>query len=701
MKCCVQVLCKLLCDAAFEPIIVTDGEKVMTCNERVVKIFGYGSKEELLQLTMRQIINLHFEPSMMINEQGKECPASISSLTFANVKNDDCIKQAAAVKIKKWRIDGKCFYTIAIRDIPIIRLANERSLFKNKCALLDFDNEPQLQTRLLTRFAQMADALPSLVWIVSCGGEVLYQNIRVKEVFGVDTTLESWKCCIHPSDMTWFFPEWMEGFKNGRHTSFEVRYRSKLQDVKGEYTYRYHLFQTTPILNNGTVERFVCSAVDVQDLKEAEREKQRLIASEKLAMDASRLKSAFLSMMSHEICTPLFGIVGNVCLLMDTPITALQREYVENIDGSAKLMMAVIQDILDFSRIEAGKLRVSKEPFSFNRTLSICRGMVEQAARRKGLEFSMPPLDTQVKALGDPMRILQVLTNLASHAIKFTKQGRVAIDFEHCITEGILNAKITVSDTGIGISPELRAQLFTPWVQGDSSNRRLYGGSGLGLAISKALLEMMDGTISLESESGKGSRFWIELSLPALDPEHEIASYRSQSESPNGDAKFEFYLTHPPTPEPTTPPPEPKAKANDTPKKFQVLLAEDNPINQAILKRFLKKMGNIDCFLANDGQMALDEYLRQPPRYYHIILLDQSMPRMDGDMVCHHIRQVDQNQIIISVSANALLADHNNFSELGMNDHIPKPVDYASFSQVLTHWFDQIPTLYASPPKPK
>ncbi|KAJ9082628.1 hypothetical protein DSO57_1002574 [Entomophthora muscae] len=245
--------------------------------------------------------------------------------------------------------------------------------------------------------------------------------------------------------------------------------------------------------------------------------------------------------MSHEIRTPLFGIVGNISLIRDTAVTRAQSDFINNIEGSTKLMMAVIQDIMDFSHIEAGKLRISNNPFSLNRTLALCRGMVEQAAKRKGLDFFMTHLESRVNAIGDCMRILQVLNNLASNAIKFTDRGTVKISLLHTVDEATLSIKIIVSDTGIGFSPDMHACIFSPWVQANDTNRRRYGGSGLGLAISKAILDLMGGTITAQSEVGVGSNFTVNLKLPYLSPDFDLSPYRPKPESITSEMKFDAY----------------------------------------------------------------------------------------------------------------------------------------------------------------
>ncbi|KAI9297852.1 hypothetical protein K502DRAFT_287315 [Neoconidiobolus thromboides FSU 785] len=441
-------------------------------------------------------------------------------------------------------------------------------------------------------------------------------------------------------------------------------------------------------------------------------------------------------MMSHEIRTPLFGIVGNTSLLKETDITSDQRSFIDTIDGSARLMMSVIQDILDFSQIEAGKLNLNKVSFSLGRMLGQVSKIVEDSALRKSLGYSISIPNEDYILEGDLHRFQQIIINLSSNALKFTHNGKVSIDVKaENLETGQVGLRLTFADTGIGMTKEISKKLFSPWTQADSSNRRLYGGSGLGLAITKSLVDMMGGTIGLSTEKEVGSTFWVELTFPRGNTENPVNESPLSPDSPLKAIKFEFYdlqeaskyisnfnrnksadhqtkngnsskKMHSTIAQTkrannnndvnTRPTKEYKANKNRKSigdknglpkgKRFQVLLAEDNPVNQAILVRFLEKMGCIECELTSDGQQALNAYRSRSLGHYHVILLDQSMPKMDGDEVCREIRKMDPDQVVISVSANALLSDRTHFLEIGMNDHISKPVTFVNFRETVTKW---------------
>lgn len=755
--CCIDNICRVICDATFEPVLVCDEWRPLACNTRLLEVFQYREESQVTCQPIREFINRHFTPKE-VQTNGVNRQVHINELTYAIVSHSDMSEKMAIVKVKRWEFEARPYYTISIRDVHILKLLNKEAfpqpqedITLPQASTFDPVDEPQLESRLLREFSLLADAIPVMVWICGREGEIYYANKRVKEIWGCDVLTETWEECLHPADWEAFIPAWNNAAKTLTPFKMECRYRKK-HDTPGpdnQYDWRWYIYHSIPIFDlNGDLKRWVLTAVDVHEWKCAEAEKQRLIASEKMAIEASKLKSAFLSTMSHEIRTPLFGIVGNTCLLSETEINAEQRSFLQSIDGSARLMMAVIQDILDFSRIEAGKLNLQPTPFSLKNLVQQVSKMVQIAADKKGLAFIMPPLSTDYHIVGDRLRIQQILTNLASNAVKFTHEGQVTLlvtaQHSQLNLSNQVSLFVTVQDTGIGMGPDVLSKLFTPWTQADSSNRRIYGGSGLGLAISKALADMMGGRIQVDSKVGLGTTFSLELVLDEADANATIDD--SSTDNPTKMSKFEFYGFQEPTPDtelsPVTvtnldtvmsrpvllspekvPFPDKRkhkesneqsieqkptkrksqllnskkltlqlSKVSPSPanlppgSKFIVLLAEDNPINQAILVRFLEKMRCLEFVLAVDGQQALNTYRSHTAGYFDLILLDQSMPKMDGDQVCRAIRQVDTNQVIISVSANALLSDRTYFRQVGMNDHISKPVTFVNFRETVTKW---------------
>jgi len=373
--------------------------------------------------------------------------------------------------------------------------------------------------------------------------------------------------------------------------------------------------------------------------------------------------------MSHEIRTPMNGILGMLQLLADTELSPTQRRFTEVAHASGQTLLTLINDILDLSKIEARKVTLENLYFDLRRIVEdVAESLrVPANAKKLALEWQVSA-ETPDRLRGDPQRLRQVLLNLASNAVKFTERGKVTISVRpESQQPGQAVVRFAVADTGIGIPPERVSALFSRFVQADSSTTRKYGGSGLGLAISKQLVEMMGGTIGLESREGEGSTFWFTASfgtpLPAAKGEPPSAG-----KSSNGRITGRQPVS---------------VGTNGSRHEARILLAEDNPTNQLVMLTQLEKLG-YQAEAVNNGAEVIEELARG---HYDLVLMDCQMPILDGYEATRRIRQSDYAGVpIVAVTAHSMAGDREKCLRSGMSDYLAKPVELHRLSEMLTKW---------------
>lgn len=431
-------------------------------------------------------------------------------------------------------------------------------------------------------------------------------------------------------------------------------------------------------------------------LEEAQEKNADLERRSREESAASQAKTDFLSNVSHEIRTPMNGVLGMLQLLNSTSLNEEQRHYVEVAQSSGSTLLALIDDLLDLQKIEAGKTSIESFNFDLFKTLDDVVEMWRIQSRTKGLSFSLSVSPrVPAKLVGDPGRLRQVLNNLLSNALKFTHAGGIQLQVDTvALSASSAELRFAVTDSGIGMTPDQANALFQPFVQADDSTTRKYGGTGLGLFISKRLVELMKGMMGISSAAGEGSTFWFSLLLA-----------RQPSQANGGEDHnrcFDQRSGHSLTQSGVTTPLQ-KASAHGDVSGDQstrnspaglVLVAEDNATNQLVVRAQLHKLG-YEAIVVADGEEAV-EAVRQ--RRFSAILMDCEMPKVDGFQATRRIRELGHDTPIIAVTAHAMAVNREACIEAGMNYYLSKPLDMGRLSRTLEMWCKPVESLPSAEP---
>jgi len=516
----------------------------------------------------------------------------------------------------------------------------------------------------LDRYRFLADAIPQMVFTATPNGFADYHNRGWLEYTGQNTETArgmGWQSAVYFVDYDAYHDAWAASMATGQAFQAEARIR------RADGAYRWHLSRATPMRDGqGNIDQWVGTCTDIEEHKQAEAELERRVlartadASEQAlrARQANRAKSEFLAMMSHEIRTPMNVIVGLADLLWESVMPTDQREYVRMLRKASEALLTVINDVLDLSAVEAGRLEIQHVEFDLPVALESVLSVMQSRADGRGLRLVCDDAaDIPKHLIGDPDRLRQILINLIGNAIKFTERGSVTLSIRTVGGTGPGGLTFSVSDTGIGIPPEKQALVFESFTQADSSITREYGGTGLGLTISRRLVELMQGRIWVESEPGRGSTFSFTIPF----------DIRTGGEPTAGGSETAAATVPGRNPEPS--PPE---QAGST---RRILLVDDSIDNVFVMKEFLK---GTDYFIdvADNGAEALR---RVKAHEYDAVLMDVQMPVLDGHTATRIIRLWEAERQtppvpILALTAHALHSEVEKSMQAGCTAHLTKPI---------------------------
>ncbi len=615
--------------------------RYLGCNQRFASAVGVDRREEVWGKTDSDLEWLQQEADEARRIERQIMETGKPLLEFEEVRSRPGVKNAVLLTSKVPLADesGQVIGLLGISSDTTERKRAEEDLRESE-----------------SFYRQTLESIPGMVFTTRPDGYCDYQNQQWVDFTGVPMSEhlgDGWNNLLHPEDRPRAFAAWRDAVEE--RAPYDLEYRVRRHD--GEY--EWFKVHGRPIRDEkGEIVRWFGTALNIDQLVRTQEElRQAKVAAE----SATLAKGQFLANMSHELRTPMTGILGMLDLALDEDLAPAPRDCLLKVKTSAHALLRILNDLLDFSRIEVGKISILEEPFLLHESIRGTLDIFDLEARRKGLELELDiARDAPNLVEGDEGRIRQILVNLVGNAVKFTERGRVALAVAagEVTPDGRRMVVFTVTDTGIGIPAELQRVLFQPFFQADASHTRRFGGTGLGLTISKEIAEWMGGAITFASEEGQGSRFVVKL--PLRDVLADKASALPLA-----------------APEPVRPA---EVRTGSRPR---LLVAEDSLIIRHLLERVLQQNG-FDVEFSGNGREAVGMWGRGN---FDLILLDVQMPVMDGFEAAREIRAQEVKRgghiPIVALTAHAYPADRQRCLDAGMDAFAAKPIDLPKLLTVI------------------
>lgn len=604
-----------LLKASADGIHIIDNEgRVVEYNESFCKMLGY-TTEEMSKLSVKDW-DLKWKPINFVDDLPKNIEANPTFESFNRCKNGTII--AVEINAAMVEVNNKPMLLCASRDITLRKKAQEE----------------------LKKYETLMRASGDGIHVLDVEGNLVEANEAFCDMLGytyeevLKLKVKDWDVHYSPEESISHIPQLI-----GTCSTFET-----LQKRKDDTIISVEINAVGVEIGNKPM--LFCAARDISSRKLAEKELQE--AKEK-AEEATKAKSEFLANMSHEIRTPMNAIIGMTYLMKDTNLDTMQLDYLRKIENAASSLLGIINDVLDFSKIEAGKLEIENIEFDLHEVIENVVNIIELKIQEKELEFVVGyDHNINMNLLGDPLRLGQILINLATNAVKFTSEGEIGIYIEK-VSQG--RFRFMVKDTGVGLSKEHAEKLFQSFTQADSTTTRKFGGTGLGLAISKKFIEMMGGSIWVESEFGKGSEFFFEVEL--MENTQKLQNY-------------------------------------DDYKHKKVLIVDDTPSWQIIISKLLKNF-NLNITVANSGEEAIS-LIREESCHFDLVLMDWKMPKMDGIETTKLIKEYCHSKIVptvIMISAYSATDILKKAKEVGINIFLKKPINPSLLYNIIVGIFGE------------